>query len=614
MGFEDFSENSWRAGLDRLLLGFAMPGGGEKLFQSILPYDHVEGSETAVLGKLLDFTHRLFSSTAGLTRPRTLEEWAEALAGLMERFFEPDLDSESEAQTMRRTLNDLPAKQDVSGFDEPVGLQVIKSHLSHRLEAESPGLGFITGGVTFCAMLPMRSIPFQVICLVGMDDGAFPRQTRSLGFDLMAKSPRLGDRSQRSDDRYLFLEALLSARRMLYVSYVGQSIGDNSAMPPAVPVCELLDAIDRGYRTPVPGASLLGQITTKHRLQPFSRQYFSSRQDKYFSYSHENCLAAARCRTPRKEPEPLITSPIALPEEEYRSVDIDRLCSFFANPAKFLLAQRLQMRLDSRDFTLEDREAFSVEGLDRYLMEQEMLERVLSSRSVEDYLPVLRAAGRLPHGTVGECGYELLSREVQRFWARIEPYSRARALPPVEVVLDLPPFQVIGRIDRLTEIGLVHFRAAKVKARDRLNLWIRHLVIHAAGGGGHDRNRERDRDHSSSSILIGTDSGVEYRPPDDAVQTLERLLALYWKGLSEPIPFFPQSSFAYARSILDGKPEEAALKAARREWEGERYKSAEKDEAHVALCFRDKEPLDAEFERFALEVFGPLLEHEKPLE
>jgi exodeoxyribonuclease V gamma subunit len=272
------------------------------------------------------------------------------------------------------------------------------------------------------------------------------------------------------------------------------------------------------------------------------------------------------------------------------------------------------MRLDSRDFTLEDREAFSVEGLDRYLMEQEMLERVLSSRSVEDYLPVLRAAGRLPHGTVGECGYELLSREVQRFWARIEPYSRARALPPVEVVLDLPPFQVIGRIDRLTEIGLVHFRAAKVKARDRLNLWIRHLVIHAAGGGGHDRNRERDRDHSSSSILIGTDSGVEYRPPDDAVQTLERLLALYWKGLSEPIPFFPQSSFAYARSILDGKPEEAALKAARREWEGERYKSAEKDEAHVALCFRDKEPLDAEFERFALEVFGPLLEHEKPLE
>ena len=602
IGLSRFRENTWGSGLDRLLLGYAMPGKGERMFQSILPYDEVEGGDSEVLGKLLEFADRLFSHVGGLAQSRTLQEWSLYLSLLLDRFFEPGPDSEREAQTIRQTLNDLAVKQEIASFIGPVELEVIRSFLRERLETESLGHGFITGGVTFCSMLPMRSIPFEVICLVGMDDGAFPRQTRALGFDLMARAPRPCDRSQRNDDRYLFLEALLSARRRLIISYVGQSAEDNSTIPPSVLVSELTDIIEKGYHHP--SGPILDHITTIHRLQPFSAQYFQTPEDKYFSYSADNCGAASRCRTEREGPAPFISGGLAEPEEEWRTVDIDQLCRFFANPARFLLTQRLNMRIETRELAVEDREPFELDGLDRYLLEQELLDKSIGHATAEDLLPVMRASGRLPHGVVGMCGYEIMHSEVRRFQARIERFLQGVPLPPKEVDLALDPYHITGRITGITAAGLLHYRSAKVKARDRLNLWLRHLALDAMN----------ERDHSLTSFLMGTDCGFEYSPVENASRSLTALLDIYWIGLMKPLHFFPQTSLAYAGAIFEGKSEEAALKAARREWEGDQYKTAESAEAHLALCFRAEDPLDGQFSGLAMDIFGPLLSNEKQLQ
>ena len=169
--------------------------------------------------------------------------------GILDKFFQIDDDMESGRglHVFRQKLRGLEGMQVNSGFSEAVGIDVIKYYLRHVLGEETLGAGFLTGGMTFCAMLPMRSIPFKVICLLGMNNNSFPRQSRSLGFDLMLKSPRPGDPSRRNDDRYLFLEAILSARERLYISYVGQSIEDNSLIPPSVLVSELLDYIKQGF-------------------------------------------------------------------------------------------------------------------------------------------------------------------------------------------------------------------------------------------------------------------------------------------------------------------------------------------------------------------------------
>ena len=322
LGLPGFQENTWRAGMERMLLGYAMPDQDGQMFAGILPYDRIEGGDASVLGNFLGFVERLFVSVKELDELRTLEEWSAFLAALLEEFFLPDEETARDVKVIRQTLHDLAGKQALSGFNEKIGLDVIKSYLKTFLEAEGFGFGFLTGGVTFCAMLPMRSIPFKVICLAGMDDDTYPRQTKPLGFDLMAKNPRPGDRSRRNDDRYLFLEAILSAREKLYISYVGQSIQDNSPIPPSVLVSELTDYIRQGFE--VPGKETREQIVTKHRLQAFSPDYFKEK-GKLFSYSTENFEASQRAIQRREDPVPFISKGLSEPGEEWKTIDLDQL-------------------------------------------------------------------------------------------------------------------------------------------------------------------------------------------------------------------------------------------------------------------------------------------------
>ena len=603
------AENTWKAGLDRLLLGYAMPGQDENMFGGVLPYDHIEGSEASVLGRLLEFTEQLFTHVTSLGQPRSLDGWSKTLTGLVDRFFMPDEDTEREMQLIRRTLNYLGDMKEIAVFDEEIDVNVIKWYLGHHLEGEGFGFGFITGGVTFCAMLPMRSIPFKIICLVGMNGNAYPRQAKPLGFDLMARHPKPGDRSRRNDDRYLFLEAMLSAREKLYISHVGQSIQDNSLIPASVLVSELMDYIEQAFT--IPGEKILDHISTKHRLQAFSPEYFKG-NEKLFSYSHENRQAAQCIPEARKAPVPFISRGLSDPEEEWKTVDLGDLCTFFGNPARSLLNKRLGIHLGERASVLEEREAFDIKGLEKYLLEENLVERRLAGGKLKDFLPLTRASGKLPHGTLGECIFEGLTRGVDRFVEKTGPYIRETALEPLEVDLSISGFRLTGRIDAIYPERLLHYRYARVKSRDRLKIWIHHLAVNILLADKYPR----------TSMLAGMrpkggDSewvAWEYSPVENSEEILGRLLEEYWAGLARPLHFFPDSSWAYAHVLLEkNKPGENALNAARRTWTGSEYSRGECEDPFYQLCFRNTDPLDSEFRRIAVDVFTPLIEHQKEI-
>ncbi|MGZ6237355.1 MAG: exodeoxyribonuclease V subunit gamma, partial [Syntrophales bacterium] len=300
-GLPGISENTWKAGLERLLLGYAMPRKDDRLFEDVLPYDDIEGGDAAVLGRFLTLANELFEEAGNLGRLMTIDAWSRTLVGILDKFFQIDDDMESGRglHIFRQKLRGLEDMRGHSGFSEALGIDVIKYYLRHVLGGETLGAGFLTGGITFCAMLPMRSIPFKVICLLGMNNNSFPRQSRSLGFDLMSKSPKPGDPSRRNDDRYLFLEAILSARERLYISHVGQSIEDNSLIPPSVLVSELLDYLKQGFR--IRGKDISEHVTTRHRLQAFNPEYFRG-HPRLFSYSEEDCRAACSLLSPSASP------------------------------------------------------------------------------------------------------------------------------------------------------------------------------------------------------------------------------------------------------------------------------------------------------------------------
>jgi exodeoxyribonuclease V gamma subunit len=594
-----FRENTWRAGLERLLLGYAMPGNDQDLFADILPYDHIEGSETSVLGSLIEFVESLFQFLASLGIPRTLDQWSEELLNMLTKFFEPAEDYRRELHTLRQAIAGLGKIREVSGFTEAVDIRVIKWHLAKYLEWDGFGLGFITGGVTFCSMLPMRSIPFKVICLVGMDGNAYPRQTKASEFDLMAKHPRLGDRSARNDDRYLFLEAIISAREILYISYTGQSCRDNSTIPPSVLVSELLDYIDRAFQ--LPHGAETGAFVTKHRLQPFSPAYFA-RDQRLFTYSAEREKEAKAILKQKSRPPLFISSALSPPEEELKNINIAQLCRFFSNPARFLLDKRFGLFIEEKSFILEETEPLELTGLEKYSLEQSLLESRMAGRRLTGLFPSLRASGRLPHGVPGECAFEAISRRVEDFAGKMESYLLHDELEPLEIDLHLSEFSITGRISSIFPERMVRYRYAGIRAKDRLSLWLQHLVLNAL----------QKTDYPRESMIAGLNSGkwyaLEYAPVENSREILEYLLQEYWNGLSKPLHFFPETAFQYAYILFhkNRSPEEA-LRQAESTWSGGDFHHGECEDSHFELCFKSESPLDAEFLRLAENIFRPLL-------
>lgn len=586
-------QNTWRLGLDRMLLGYALPASdADRLFQGLLPLGGIEGSDTVILERFLAFTERLFVTIGELSRPRTLAEWSDYGSVLLETFFAVDQDVyDRDARAIRQILNDLSVTAESSSYMDPLPLDVIKAWLADQLEARSVGQGFLAGGVTFCAMLPMRSIPFDVLCLVGMDDGAYPRESPTLTFDLMARHPRPGDRSRRGDDRYLFLEALVSARKTFYISYVGQAIDDNSIRPPSVLVSELMDYIEEAFGRP--GHDIREGVVTRHALQAFNPGYFK-RDGRLFSYSDDNYQAARQLMLPRRERLPFIASALPEPEEEWREIDLDDLCRFFRNPSRYLLIRRLGLHLGLQALTLEENEPFTIEGLDQYDLRVNLAAKAQVESDLRHLHPLLSASGRLPHGAPGEYTYYQISRSVMDFVEILKPYISDGPRNPVDIDLTLGSFRLTGRIDGLYDAGPVFSRPAKVKAGDYLRAWIHHLTLNASG-------------LISPSLLIFADYQGRYIPVENSGQMLEALLNIYFKGLSYPIRIFPNTSWVYASQIAAGKDEANALRAARNQWNG--FMFPEQDDPAYRICFGQEDPLDEEFKRLAMTVIGPILRH-----
>ena len=600
LGLPEFRENTWRAGLERMLLGYAMPVQGEKMFKGILPYDKIEGGDAQALGNFAAFSESLFALAGELDGARTLMEWEDLLTKVLDDFFLADEDTERDILFIRRVLRDLGKKQELSGFDEKCPLGVIKSHLGACLEKEGFGYGFLTGGLTFCAMLPMRSIPFRVIGLLGMNDDVYPRQARSLGFDLMAKKPKPGDRSRRIDDRYLFLEAILSAREKLHISYVGQSIQDNSIRPPSVLVSELLDTIDEGFK--IQGEKILEHIVISHHLQAFSPEYFR-KEGRLFSYSQENLEAALKALVPLKERRPFILNGLPEPSEEWKTVDISQLCYFFTNPARFLLTQRLGIVLEEEEAFFEETEPFEVKGLEKYWFEQELVEKGYEKQSLEELFQAVKASGQLPHGVPGECVYRETCQGIDAYLGRLSTYRQGEMLEPLEVDLRFGEFRLVGRVENIYAGGLLHFRYATVKPGDRLRIWIHHLVL----------NQVRGRAYPCTGILACKDLDCQYPPINNSEALLQDLIEAYWQGLMKPIHFFPRSSWEFVDSLAKGKEQEQARQSARNKWKGNDFSPGEGEDPYYQVCFENGDPLNEAFEELSKKIFEPLISCEEKI-
>jgi exodeoxyribonuclease V gamma subunit len=591
--------NTWRFGLNRLLLGFAMRGNNRTLFEDVLPYDEVEGDGGETLGRFVSAAETIFAVVEKFQISRPLADWSPLLREAVDHLLESDEEQDvRDLRFLRRTISGLEDMAASAGADQNVEFAVLRHHLHGLLGAMEQRGGFLTGGVTFCALKPARSIPARVICLLGMNDEVFPRRPQPPQFDLMSKKWRLGDPSPREDDRYAFLETIMSAGESLHISHVGRSIVHNQEIPPSVVISELLDYLDQAFAFPG-GASAKEYLTLEHPLQAFSPRYFDvSRGDnRLFSYSEANAAAtaAAAGAIAATELPPFLISTLSEPDPALRAIALGDLVAFLAGPAKYFLRARLGLSLKEFDSYLADDEPIQLKPLAKYQIRQDLLTERIDTNSAN--LKVFAARGVVPLGTMGELQLRSLDRVAENFSSTVRPcIGEGKKGEPLAVDLRLGDFSVTGTIETIYGGKIVHYRCANLNLRDRLRAWVDHLTSCATGGGA-----------PNETLLIGMDVTLAWEEISKAKEILEDLCQLFWGGLRGPLPFFPDSALAFVEAERAGAAN--PLNKAATKWNGGYDIEGEKEKPEYRKLFGEGDPLNDEFVALAKRIWAPLLQH-----
>ncbi|MCB9536941.1 MAG: exodeoxyribonuclease V subunit gamma [Myxococcales bacterium] len=583
-------EHTWRFGLDRLLLGQATAY--DDLVLGVLPHEAVEGKEDrAVLGALVAFVDALAAAAHALEAPRPMVAWSAALLRAVDALCAADDDTAWWLQQVRDTLTALA--DEAAGVDRPLDRAGVRTLLRARLERPEPGRAFLTGGVTFSGMVPLRSIPFRVVCLLGLDDGAFPRPDRRPAFDPLVREQRAGDRPDRDDDRALFLEATLAARDHLIAFYTARDPRDGAPRLPAQPLAALQDHLP----TVTTDAAALQHQHPLHAFDPINFDPEAPR-----SFDARLRAAAEAGRGPRTAAPPFFAGPLPPPPVDGdRALTLDALIAFLMNPVRAVFGRRLGVWLGEAAEAVPDREALEPDALQRWALADDLLRRALDGHPLTDAARLrARAAGLLPPGAPGDALFTAAAGDVEPVVLQVQQMRAGGPRAPVDVDLVVGDTRLSGRVSGLWAEGHLHHQMSKVRGKHRLAAWVRHLALHASGWTGR-------------SAIVGKDRTCVLQPlRRDPAALLESLVALYWLGQRTPLMFFPEPSETFAREVGRAGAE-GAVERAFRFWgkygEPDVYARAVLGDALPTAVDPALVPPKCDFAGLAVGVFGPLLEH-----
>jgi len=516
-GLPGREECTWKSGLERLMMGYAV-GGNEKV-DTILPYGNIEGGAAAPLGGLSLFCEILEHAYRNFSRPHSIETWAEILADYVDRLFVQD--GSDALLDLHKILAGLGQEYGAI-HDDRIHFEVIRSWVEGAAEEKRSSSGFLRGQLTFCSMLPMRSIPFKKVCLLGLNDTVFPKNDRHPPFDLLGDQIFPGDRSRRSDDRYQFLEAILSARESLYLSYVGQSIRSNEPLPPSVVVSELIELV-----------KLYGikELIDMHPLHGFSRRYFS-KESELFSYDSKLFGVSTAIDVQPPVPEPWWQGRVKKQKTEV--INIDELSVFFQNPQKYFVNTVLGIFPGRIASSLDEHEPFILDSLQNYLVDQNLVDGTLNGFEQEDLREQIQAAGQWPLGTPGVVEFTEKQEEQHSFLHRVQEQVGAGAEHDEYIDVMLDGVRLTGTIRSLYRDGSFLFRYAKLKGKDLIKAWLHHCLSTVCLG------------KSCDTRLVMKDAECLFPAGTATKDDMQEMISLFVQAQQQPSQFMPEPAFAYA--------------------------------------------------------------------
>jgi len=590
--------NTWKSGLDRLLVGVAAAEGGQRLIGGVLPLDDVGSGDIDLAGRFAEFIDRLHRAITDLAGARTIDGWAESIARAAGALTDAAGRDAWQTLALDSLLHEVVDEASVGGRVHAclLSLPEVRALLGDRLRGRPTRANFRTGHLTVCTLVPMRSVPHRMVCLLGLDDGVFPRKTARDGDDIILGDPHIGDRDARTEDRQLLLDAVLSATDRLVITYEGRDERTNALRRPAVPVGELLDVVDKTARTGAVDAEgcavpARARVVVHHPLQPFDVRNFTPGallRRRPWSFDPVALEGASALSGDRLGTPPFLTRPLPPAGEDV--VELDQLVRFVQHPVKAFLRQRLGITLSDRSDDVADALPIDLNHLEQWGVGQRLLEALLAGADRQACVDAEIARGILPSGALADPVLNRVGPTVNAVAAEAQrlgdPSNGGHELGSVEVNLMLADGRhLIGTVAGVSGHLLRSVNYSRVGPKHRLAAWVRFLALTAA----HPETpfeattigRRRagvTRPGSVTVARLAPLAGDAAERRRVAISHLETLVDLYDRGMREPLPLYCDTSAAYVEAAGSRRvPQSAANKAWESTWD---YDKEDKDLAH----------------------------------
>ena len=543
-----------------------------RLFAGVLPLDDVESGAIDLAGRFAELVDRLQAAIDALTSPQPIDGWAAAIAAAADALTATTQRDAWQRAELQRLLDDVVTEATVEGGVNATKLALPEARalLADRLAGRPTRANFRTGHLTICTLVPMRSVPHRVVCLLGLDDAAFPRRSPRDGDDLLLEDPHVGERDPRAEDRQMLLDALMAATDRLVITYTGNDERTNIARPPAVPVGELLDVVDRTVRTG-DGGRARAHVVVQHPLQPFDGRNFTAGElipDRAWSFDRTALEGARALEGERTAPGPFLSAPLA--PDPRRLVEVEDLVRFVQRPVRAFLRQRLGISVGEYDDEIADALPVELDGLGTWGVGQRLLEARLAGTEGRTAALAEIARGALPPGVLGK---PVVDRVLPIVEDIVAAAGRQDDLRSLDVKVALPGGRTLSGTVPGVGAGVLRTAAfSRVSPRHRLAAWVRLLALTVARP-----------DETFEAITVGRGSGqarvtIARIPPLEAGLArahLMTLLDLFDRGMREPPPLYCLASAAYAGAGSN------AVAAGRDAWEsGFKFDKEDKEPDH----------------------------------
>ncbi len=560
---------SWSSSQDRLVAGRFLGGIRDAKYPDgsfVLPVSDQLGGDTELMQGFQKWFFDLSETFRIWEDPATVAGWSERLI----KAAETQLAGEDEA-----LLALIPHVDFLKRLPEmdPVDAGTILDWFAAATD-KSTRRTHKTGKITFGAVQHLQNIPCRVLCMVGMQDGAFPGESLVPAWDLLRAYPCLWDRNARIDDRQLFLDALLVPKERLIICAANRNVRTMKDSPFSSCVDELIRVMDRM------GADS-ERLVIKHRLQPFSADYFIPDGKMPGSYDPKMATVAREIKPlAEKVKQPFWNANRHLDPEIPEEIALSDLISFWKDPAKaFIKKQGIRLPFDQQHDSDLDQSPITLGFLEKWSMKESILNGVISGSDLELLEAELKAGRNLPGEKLGSCYFNALLKGNLTLAEVIkksigESYAIALNVPlPNDRTVKL-----VGEARMMKDgSGLLAYGIGKMGSPKHFTApWITSLAAVAQG-------------NYLKTYVFSEKSPTEpsqHHPKTDSTGAAELLLLLiqgYLEGHYRPLHYAPKTS----DKIRQGKdPMEA--------WINDRFGDApgEGESEAALIAWRDRDPFE----------------------